>query len=98
VLCVPIVCRFLSETFSLAQTRCFPAFRSLLAAYSAAHESKLFAWDIPLPSVEKQREIIGRLNEQMQAVEALKQSLTEKLAAVNKLPAALLRKAFAGEL
>jgi type I restriction enzyme S subunit len=55
--------------------------------------------EIPIPpTVEEQIKIAERLNEQMRAVAALKKSLTDKLAAVKKLPAALLRKAFAGEI
>ncbi len=54
---------------------------------------------VSLPiEVTDQRDFVEKLNEQMQAVETLKKSLTDKLAAVKKLPAALLRKAFAGEL
>ncbi len=34
----------------------------------------------------------------MQGVEKLKESLTEQLEAIEKMPAALLRKAFAGEV
>ena len=52
----------------------------------------------PLPSINEQKKFAERLNEQMQAAETLKKSLTEKLEAVKKLPAALLRKAFAGEI
>ena len=55
------------------------------------------AIEIPLPpTIEKQEKVVEKLNEQMQAVETLKKSLIEKLEAVKKLPAALLRKAFAG--
>jgi type I restriction enzyme S subunit len=55
--------------------------------------------DIQFPQTEtEQRKIAEKLNKQMQAVETLKQSLTEKLKAIKKLPAALLRKAFAGEI
>lgn len=49
------------------------------------------------PNLETQIKIAEKLDEQIQAVETLKQSLTEKLEAVKKLPAVLLRKAFAGE-
>jgi hypothetical protein len=38
------------------------------------------------------------LDEQMKAVEEARTAITEQLAAINKLPAALSRKAFAGEL
>ena len=55
--------------------------------------------EIPIPpTIEEQRKLTERISEQMQAAETLKKSLTEKLEAVKKLPAALLRKAFAGEI
>ncbi len=54
--------------------------------------------DLTMPPIEEQTRIAERLKQQMKEVEALKKSLTEKLEAVKKLPAALLRKAFAGEI
>jgi type I restriction enzyme S subunit len=54
--------------------------------------------EINLPDLVNQQRISERLNEQMQAVETLKKCLTEELAAIKNLPAALLRNAFAGEL
>lgn len=53
---------------------------------------------IPLPTVEKQKQIASTLTEQMQEVERLKQNLKEQLDTINKLPAVLLRRAFKGEL
>lgn len=54
---------------------------------------------IPLPpTIEEQRRIASILDEQMKAVEGARLAVEEQLAAVKKLPAALLRKAFAGEL
>ena len=54
---------------------------------------------VSLPiEVNEQSKFVKKINEQMQAAETLKKSLTEKLEAVKKLPAALLRKAFAGEI
>jgi len=50
------------------------------------------------PDLETQIKISENLDEQMQAVETLKKPLTDKLEAVKKLPAALLRRAFAGEI
>lgn len=50
------------------------------------------------PNLATQNKVAEKLNTQMREVEALKQSLTEQLAAINKMPAALLRKAFAGEI
>jgi type I restriction enzyme, S subunit len=54
---------------------------------------------VSLPiEVNEQSKFVEKINEQMQAAETLKKSLAEKLEAVKKLPAALLRKAFAGEI
>lgn len=54
---------------------------------------------VSLPDeVNEQGKFVEKLNEQMLVVGTLKQSLTDKLEAIKRLPAALLRKAFAGEL
>jgi carbon-monoxide dehydrogenase small subunit len=53
---------------------------------------------IPVPTLPEQRCIAAILNEQMAAVERARRALEEELAAINALPAALLRRAFAGEL
>lgn len=50
------------------------------------------------PDLETQIKVAEKIDAQMQAAETLKKSLTEKLEAVKLLPAALLRKAFAGEI
>ncbi|ACK72510.1 restriction modification system DNA specificity domain protein [Gloeothece citriformis PCC 7424] len=50
------------------------------------------------PSLEIQKQIASTLTEQMQEVERLTQSLQEQLDTINKLPAALLKRAFNGEL
>ncbi len=53
---------------------------------------------VPVPPVPTQRRIVTELSEQMAAVERLRRALEEQLEAINKLPAAILRKAFNGEL
>jgi type I restriction enzyme, S subunit len=53
---------------------------------------------ICLPDLPEQKRIAERLAERTQAVENLKESLVEQLEAIGKMPAALLRKAFAGEV
>lgn len=69
------------------------------ATRQALTKSLIEDFYIPIPAtVERQTQIANRLDEQMQAVEALKQSLTARLEAIKKLPAALLRQAFAGEI
>ncbi|MCX6996649.1 MAG: restriction endonuclease subunit S [Kiritimatiellaeota bacterium] len=53
---------------------------------------------IPLPHKTDQLRIAAQLREQMAVVENLRQPLAEQLAAIEMLPAALLRRAFNGEL
>ena len=56
------------------------------------------AIEIPFPPIEEQKQIAERLAAQMQAVETARKSLAEQLAAIERLPAKLLSRAFAGEL
>lgn len=53
---------------------------------------------IPLPPLSEQRSIAGLLREQMAAVEKASAAVEEELATINALPAAILRRAFNGEL
>ena len=53
---------------------------------------------IPLPPLSEQRRIAAILREQMAAAERARKAIEEQLEAINKLPAAILRKAFNGEL
>ena len=58
----------------------------------------LKALEIPLPPLPEQKRIAAILNEQMAAVEKARHSAEEELAAIEALPAVLLRRAFQGEL
>jgi type I restriction enzyme S subunit len=53
---------------------------------------------LPLPALSEQQHIAAKLNEQTGAVGRTRIALEAKLAAINALPAALLRRAFNGEL
>jgi len=53
---------------------------------------------IPLPPLPEQQRIAAVLREQMAAVERARKAAEEELETINALPAALLRRAFAGEL
>ena len=53
---------------------------------------------IPLPPLTEQKRIAALLKEQMAYVETVRMSAREQLDAINALPAALLRRAFAGTL
>ena len=70
------------------------------AKTTIAHLPAIRLLELPIehPTIEEQTKIVERINKQMQSAETLKKSLTEKLEAVKKLPAALLRKAFAGRI
>lgn len=60
--------------------------------------STMCAMTLPLPPLEEQQRIVTRLNEQMRRAEDARRAAAEQLVAINRLPAALLRKAFAGEV
>jgi len=54
--------------------------------------------EIPMPPLTEQHRIAVTLTAQLDAVERLRQTLQAQLDAINALPAALLRRAFNGEL
>jgi len=54
--------------------------------------------EIPLPPLDEQQRIVAILNEKMAAVQQARRAAEEQLHAVQALPAAYLRQAFAGEL
>ncbi|HEX8948760.1 MAG TPA: restriction endonuclease subunit S, partial [Dissulfurispiraceae bacterium] len=53
---------------------------------------------IPLPSISEQKKIIKQLLEKMKEAEISMKALEGQLTTISKLPAALLRRAFNGEL
>jgi type I restriction enzyme S subunit len=69
-------------------------------AVGLAHVTKreVEALLIPLPPLPEQLRIAGVLREQMAAVESARASVEAELNSINTLPAALLRRAFNGEL
>lgn len=60
--------------------------------------SNLENLEIPLPPLSEQKRIAGILKKQLVEVELARRSAEEQLDAINKMPAALLRRAFNGEL
>ena len=60
--------------------------------------SEIFKISIPLPPLDEQQRIVAILNEKMAAVQQARRAAEEQLRAVQALPAAYLRQAFAGEL
>jgi type I restriction enzyme S subunit len=65
---------------------------------SAVKADKLLNLEIPLPPLPEQRRIAGVLREQMAAVDKARTAAEAELNSINALPAALLRRAFNGEL
>ena len=68
------------------------------ALYPAVTDKQVLAQAIPLPPLAEQQRIAALLREQMAAVERARKAIEEQLEAINKLPAAILRQAFNGEL
>ena len=59
--------------------------------------TQLLSEQVPVPSLEVQQRIATMLSEQLAAAEKTRKVLEEQLATINKLPAALLHRAFKGE-
>lgn len=60
--------------------------------------SQIQAEQVPVPSLDEQRRISAMLSEQMAGVSKARKALDEELGAIGALPAALLRRAFSGQL
>jgi type I restriction enzyme S subunit len=65
---------------------------------SAVKADKLLNLDFSLPPLSGQRRIAAVLREEMAAVEQARAAVEEELQTINALPAALLRRAFSGEI
>lgn len=68
------------------------------AAQAGFNKADFAEVTVYLPPIHDQQHIASQLSAQMASAERLCQTLTEQLDAINTLPAALLRRAFSGEL
>jgi len=68
------------------------------ALYPAVTEKQVRSQQIPLPPLPEQRRIAAILDEQLSSVEKMRAAVEVQLEAAKALPAALLRRAFNGEL
>lgn len=68
------------------------------ALYPAVTDKEVLAQTIPFPPPSEQQRITAMLSDQMAAAERTRKTLEEQLYTINRLPAALLRRAFSGEI
>jgi hypothetical protein len=69
-----------------------------IVGQATVNRSDLDSFEIPLPLLPEQQRIAVVLREQIETVEKIRAAAQEELNTINALPAALLRRAFAGEL
>lgn len=62
------------------------------------NREQLFSWDAFVPPLSLQKLIVQKLREKMSNIEILIQRLKDQLNTINKLPSALLQRAFSGQL
>ena len=62
------------------------------------NKEQLFAYKAPLPNIHQQQQIAQDINKQVGACYNLKVKLEAQLVEISRLPSAILRKAFRGEL
>ncbi|MDA8085885.1 MAG: restriction endonuclease subunit S [Nitrospiraceae bacterium] len=68
------------------------------ALYPAVTDKQVREQLIPVPPLPEQKRIVSILNEQMEAAERARAATEAQLEIIRKLPSALLRRAFNGEL
>ena len=68
------------------------------ATFAEISKSRLQTFQIPLPSLPEQLRIAAIVKEEMAAVEKVRAAAHAQLEAALALPAALLRRAFSGEV
>lgn len=92
-------CEYLAKwLLSQWQDKVFEGICNRWIGQSAVKNDKLVSLEIPLPPLAEQKRIATILKEKMAAVERLRKALEEQMETINKLPAAILRKAFHGGL
>jgi type I restriction enzyme S subunit len=91
--------------FALAALRGFAGVKAQLrlvsgrgATRDGVNSTILSELRIPSPHLSEQRRIAALLNEQIASADRTHQAIAEQLDAINKLPGALLRRAFNGEV
>jgi type I restriction enzyme S subunit len=60
------------------------------------NREQLFVWGAPVPSLPEQQRVAAKLIGQMASADRAREAIEEELDTINRLPAALLRRAFTG--
>jgi type I restriction enzyme S subunit len=68
------------------------------AGQSGVQKEYLERYPVPLPPINEQRTIAKTIDDQMRAAEKARTAAEEELKIINAIPAALLRRAFSGEI
>jgi type I restriction enzyme S subunit len=68
------------------------------AGQSGVQKTFLETLLVPIPSEPEQRRVVNHLDERIAAAEQTRKALEDQLTTINKVPAALLRRGFSGEL
>jgi len=91
----------IDRDFILQSIKLFESFLVKLGSgstFQAIKREDLENLPVPLPPLSEQKRIAAVLREQMGAVERAKRAIEEQLEAIQRLPAAILKKAFNGAL
>jgi type I restriction enzyme S subunit len=62
------------------------------------NRDQLFAWEAPTPPLDEQKRIADFMEEKITQAKQIVETLESQLAEINRLPASLLREAFAGRV
>jgi type I restriction enzyme S subunit len=87
--------------FYFCRTKRFVERLSSLAkgsSYPAVTNEDVYSSKIPIPSFTTQGKIVEALEKKISGIDCLNKALEEQTEAINAIPAAILRKAFAGEM
>ena len=99
----PLTSRLLPEYLAMWlmsewQRRTFAQLCNRWIGQSAVKNGKLLSLAIPLPPLQEQHYIVGILKCRFEGIALARKAAEDQLAAIDALPAALLRQALAGEL
>jgi len=91
--------RYISSYFNLLwSNKFFESYCDRWIGQAAFQPKKLTEVKISLPPLDEQRRIAAEIDRQLSTVEKAKQAAAAQMAAINAMPAAILRQAFSGQM